>query len=377
MGRPTVIILTAKFGSGHTQVANVLAKELERQGFSIVISDLFGESYPTVSHVTQRLFLKSFSHGPAFYKWFYYGTNKINHKGLLQFSQYLGRKRLLQLLEEHRPAFILNTFPLHVAPYLLKKSNLSIPVYTIITDYCVHPFWLNPLIDHYFVGSEQVKKAVIENGVDTNKITVSGIPIRQEFEKDFDNLSILRKHMLSPSKPVITIFAGSYGVLKGVKEICDELMQCPNYQIVVICGKNEELYRKLQSLLWKYPNRFRLYSYIEDIYELFSISSCIITKPGGITITEASALKIPLVFYRPVSGQEMENASYFVENGAAIITQNVSETIQATNRLMGERGLMEKMKSKLETIYHPQSASLITKSIIDYFEQKKISEGGK
>ena len=180
MKRPSVIILTAKFGSGHTQVAKVMADELERNGYSIVISDLFEESYPTISHMTQNLFLKSFTYGPAFYKWFYYGTNKMNKKGLLQFSQYLGKKRLLTTYSINiSPSFILTTFPLHVAPYLLKKANLSIPVYTVITDYCVHPYWINPLIDHYFVGSEQVKKSVMAYGIDENKITVSGIPIRR------------------------------------------------------------------------------------------------------------------------------------------------------------------------------------------------------
>ena len=94
----TVLILTAKYGSGHMQAAKVLAKELNEKGYSIVISDLFEESYPSISQMTQHLLIKSFLYGQTFYKWFYYGTNKLNHKVLIQFSKYLGKKRLLELI---------------------------------------------------------------------------------------------------------------------------------------------------------------------------------------------------------------------------------------------------------------------------------------
>lgn len=376
MKRPSVIILTAKYGSGHTQVAKVMADELTRSGYSIVISDLLGESYPTISHMTQNLLLKSFTYGQTFYKWFYYGTNKMNPRGLLQFSQYLGRKRLLQLIQQYRPSFILTTFPLHVAPYLLKRVNFSIPVYTIITDYCAHPYWINPLIDHYFVGSEHVKKSIMTLGIDKNKITVSGIPIRREFEKTFDYSSLYKKHTLSPTKPVITIIAGAHGLLKGVKEMCTQFLQFPFYQVVVVCGRNEELYRKLQSLAWAYPYRFRLYAFIEDIYELCSISSCIVTKPGGVTLTEACCLKVPLILYRPVPGQEKENAYYFVKNGAAYVTHTIPETINATQQLLNRPSQINQMKAGLEKLYYSQASSFITQMILNFHRHEKILIGG-
>jgi len=376
MKRPSVIILTAKYGSGHTQAAKVLAKELREYGFTVIISDLLEESYPTFSHITQSLLLKSFTYG-TFYKWFYYGTNRMNHKSLLQFSQYLGRKRLLQLIKQYRPSFLLTTFPIHVAPYLLQKIKRSIPVYTVITDYCAHPYWMNSLIDHYFVGSEEVKQAVSEYGVDERKITVSGIPIRKDFEKKVNTSSIYTKYSLSPSIPVITIAAGAYGVLKGMKELCTAFLESTADQLVVVCGKNEELYKKLQPFVQAYPERFRLFSYVEDIHLLFAVSSCLITKPGGITITEACAMNVPLILHRPIPGQEMENAQYFKKNNAAYITKTTSETVHAVKKLIHSSQKLENMKTELKNLYYPKASSIIIQSILEYNRQPMMKGGGK
>ncbi len=371
----TVLILTAKYGSGHMQAAKVLAKELNEKGYSIVISDLFEESYPSISQMTQHLLIKSFLYGQTFYKWFYYGTNKLNHKGLIQFSKYLGKKRLLELIQLYQPRFIVTTFPFHVAPTLIKKGRFSIPVYTVITDYCAHPYWMNPLIDHYFVASEEVKKSVIKSGVGEKRISISGIPIRSEFEENFHDCNLYTKVNLKNSKPIITIFAGAYGLLKGVKELAARFLETPDNQVIVICGKNEDLYHKLEPLVKEHPKTFRLFSYVEKIHELFSISSCLITKPGGITITEAAALNIPLVLYRPIPGQELENAQYFQKNRAAYITNSLSETIEITNKFIGTPFLQSTMKTNLNRLYYPNASASIIDYILHHCQQPMISEG--
>ena len=373
---PTILILTAKYGSGHIQVAKVLATEFEKKGYSIVISDLIEESYPSISQMTQQLLIKSYIYGQTFYKWFYYGTNKINHKGLIQFSQYLGEKRLLQLINEYQPAFIVTTFPIHVAPMVIKKGRFSIPVYTVITDYCAHPYWINSLIDHYFVASEEVKKTVEKYGVNANKINISGIPIRSNFETILVDSTLYRKINLVKSKPIITIFAGAYGVLKGVKELALQLLQNPNNQVIVICGKNNELFKRLYPLVQEYPATFRLYSYVNEIHKLFSISTCLITKPGGITLTEACALKVPLILYRPIPGQELENAQYFQKNGAACITYSLSETIGITNEIIYSPNRLEKMKARLNRLYQPHASKSITDYILQQSVNANIIEGG-
>jgi processive 1,2-diacylglycerol beta-glucosyltransferase len=366
---PTALILTARYGSGHLQAANALAFELNQRGFEPVISDLFGESYPLFSNITQSLFVKSFSYNPSFYKWFYYGTKKVNSKGLSQFSRYLGRKRLQELMNEHLPYFVISTFPLHAAPFVIKKSRFSIPTYTVITDYCIHPYWINPLIDHYFVASESVKTSLIKQNIKEKRITVSGIPIRSEFEIPIDTTSVYQKYHISPNKKVITILAGALGVLKNAKELCKLLLNNPSYQIVVVCGKNKNLYERLLEFAFLYPDSFRLFGYVEEIHELLTISHCLITKPGGITLTEASALQVPLILYNPVPGQEAENARHFEENGAALVSRSLIETIEHVQRLSCNEELVRTMKKELNNMYITHATTLIIDHAIKQIRQ--------
>ncbi|WP_141430482.1 MGDG synthase family glycosyltransferase [Bacillus sp. 03113] len=367
--RPSVLILTARYGSGHLQVANVIAEELKTNGFKPVVSDLFGESHPAFSNITQSLFIKTFSYGSSFYKWFYYGTNKLPSKRLAHFSQYLGRKRLLELIIDNRPVYVLSTFPLHVAPFTIKKAKYLIPTYTVITDYCVHPYWINPFIDHYFVSSQSVKTSLIQQNIHKQKITISGIPIRPEFERLFDKKAIYQKYHLSPQKKVITILAGAHGVLKNVKELCQLLLQ-NSYQIVLVCGKNVSLYERLLPLCILYPDSFFLYGYVEKIHELFAVSDCMITKPGGITITEAAALQVPLIFHKPVPGQEAENAQYFTEKGASFVSNSIEETVHHVHKVLQNEALTTMMKKNLHQIYKPCSAKTIIDHATNQLEQQ-------
>lgn len=365
MIRPTALILTANYGSGHVQVANVLAEELKSKGFQPVISDLFGEAHPIMSQVTQSIFIKSFSHGSSFYKWFYYGTNKLNANSITQFSRYLGRKRFLELINEHHPRFVITTFPLHAAPFLIKKSRFNIPIYTVITDYFAHPFWINPSIDHYFVASDSVKNGLIKHGVAENRITVSGIPIRTDFYRSIDKKDVFAKYGITSSNRVVTILAGAQGVLKNVKVLAQRLLKDPSLRVIVVCGKNKTLHEKLTPLAEQHPGSFRLFGYVDELHEVLKISHCLVTKPGGISITEAAAVRVPLILYKPVPGQEGENAKYFEVKGAAFVVQTADEIVESVQKLFDNEALLSGMQRSLQLIHHAHSSSLIADYAIE------------
>jgi processive 1,2-diacylglycerol beta-glucosyltransferase len=203
------------------------------------------------------------------------------------------------------------------------------------------------------VGSESVKSSLLKQNINEKLITVSGIPIRQEFEMPIDKISVYQKNHLSPNKKVITVLAGALGVLKNVKQMCLLLLNNPSYQIVVICGKNENLYESLMELALLFPESFHLFGYVEEIHELLAVSYCLITKPGGITLTEASALQVPLILYNPIPGQEAENAKHFEDNGAALVSRSLMETIAHVQRLSDNEKLVR------STMLMPPHSSLI------------------
>jgi len=361
----TVLILSASYGNGHHQAAKSIEDEFYRQGINkVVFSDLYAESYPIAATITRSLLFKGFKYGSPVYKAFYYGTDKFSHTGLSYFLQHLGRSRVKELIHLHHPQCIITTFPLLAAPYLRNKDHYSIPTYTVITDYCLHSLWVHPYIDKYFAASVNVKEKLLKHGVSEDKIVISGIPIRSNFEKKVSKDYIYKKYHLRQDAKIVTVLAGASGLLKNTDKICEGLLKLKEAQIIVICGNNDTLYQKLFPLQTVYGDKIRLLQYVEDIHEIFEVSYCMITKPGGISITEAASKETPLILYKPIPGQEKENAQFFEESGAGKIANNVKETINAVEELIHNEEKQKAMKMALKDIYQPHSSKIIVKEII-------------
>jgi processive 1,2-diacylglycerol beta-glucosyltransferase len=278
----------------------------------------------------------------------------------------------MELITKYRPQFVVTTFPLHSAPFLIKKFSYSLPIYTVITDYAAHTSWINPLIDHYFVATDSVQEDLIRHDINFAKITVSGIPVNTKFYELIDKASVMQKYNLSPDRKTVTILAGAQGVLKNVKELCELFLDKSTQQLIVVCGKNESLYEKLRPLARRYPSSMRLLKYVDEIQEIFAITNCLVTKPGGITITEASSMQLPLILYKPVPGQEAENAKYFNKKRAAVISYSIIDTFEHAQRIIHDDELSKSMKKQLSNLHISHSAKIINEHAIAQSTRQSI-----
>ncbi|TXC93211.1 diglucosyl diacylglycerol synthase [Metabacillus litoralis] len=375
-----VLILTAKYGNGHVQVAKTLEKKCKDLGFEkIVVCNLYSESFPIFSEITQYLYLKSFSIGKQFYRLFYYGVDKIYNKRMMNLYFKMGHKRLHQIVKNEQPDMIINTFPMIVVPEYRRKTGTVIPTFNVLTDFCLHRIWVHENIDKYYVATKNVKEKLISIGISPSTIKVTGIPIRTQFEQTLNTAEIYNKYNLDPTKKTLLIMAGAHGVLKNVKELCQAFIsKSTNTQTVVVCGNNSLLKESLETLSLSYPKQIKIMSYVERIDELYRIASCMITKPGGITLTEATALGVPVILYKPVPGQEKENALYFEEKNAAIIVNQIEDIFDEVNNLLGDEKRLKQMKENIKKIHIPNSADLILEDMLkeaSYIRDKKLMIG--
>ena len=359
-----VLILTANYGNGHVQVAKTLYEQCLRLGLDVTVSNLYQESNPIVSEVTQYLYLKSFSIGKQFYRLFYYGVDKIYNKRKFNIYFKMGNKRLGQLVEEHKPDIIINTFPMIVVPEYRRRTGKVIPTFNVMTDFCLHKIWVHENVDKYYVATDYVKEKLIEIGTHPNNVKITGIPIRPQFEESMPKEPIYKKYNLSPDKKVLLIMAGAHGVLKNVKELCENLVHDDQVQVVVVCGKNSSLKESLSSLEGDNADRLKVLGYVERIDELFRITDCMITKPGGITLTEATAIGVPVILYKPVPGQEKENAIFFEDRGAAVVVNRHEEILESVTSLLADEEKLNRMKSNIKSLHLPNSSEFILQDII-------------
>ncbi|MEC4587730.1 diglucosyl diacylglycerol synthase [Bacillus safensis] len=361
-----ILILTANYGNGHMQVAKTLYDECKSQGFEhVVVSNLYQESNPIVSEVTQYLYLKSFSIGKKFNRLFYYGENKIYNKRKFNIYLKMGNKRLDELIQLHNPDIIIITFPMIVVPEYRNKTGKVIPTFNVMTDFCLHKIWVHENIDRYYVATDYVKQKLVEIGTHPSDVKVTGIPIRPQFEADVPKSMIYKKYGLSSDKKVLLIMAGAHGVLKNVKELCEALLLDSEVQIVVVCGKNAALKQSLSVLEQAHPNQLKALGYVEQIDELFRVTDCMITKPGGITLTEATAIGVPVILYKPVPGQEKENALFFEDYGAAIVINRHEDILESVTNLLQDEEKLETMKQNMKKLHLKQSSQTILEDIVE------------
>ncbi|MFA9558529.1 glycosyltransferase [Evansella sp. AB-rgal1] len=373
MTKPKILILTSNYGSGHLQVASSLENQFNQMGnHSIIVKDLIYETSPKLNEWTRKAYLKSYTaSGRHLYRIFYYSSMKMSKKKNLKVLCY-GYSKLKKIILEERPDIIINTFPFFAAPFLQNKMKVYIPTYNVITDYCLHDLWYHPQIHKYYVASRHLESKLIALGVKDNQVAVTGIPVKEAFEKPLSRERLVKEYGLDHTKKNVLVVAGAYGVSKGIQQICSLLSMDKDTQLLIVCGKNNDLYRQM-SLSYENEKNVKVFSYVNNMEELLKVSDCIITKPGGVILSEALATNTPLILPKATPGQEKENAKFFQQIGAAIWEENPSRLCMLTRELICNETKLLEMKHAMEKLYRPNSSKKIAMDILtDYHNHYNI-----
>ncbi len=368
---PKVLILTTNYGEGHLQVAKTLKNEFSSIGVDCISRDLYYETSPIINELTRKVYLKSYTtSGRHFYRLFYYGSKHISKNKNLTILSY-GYTKLKNIIAEFQPDLIINTFPFLSVPFYRKKTNTLIPTYNVVTDYCIHNLWIHPNIDKYYVATTHLQSELEQMGIEEARIAVTGIPISADFEKMMNKPKL---SLLSPAKRTILIIAGAYGVSREVKQICELLQDDTLLKLIIVCGKNNELYQHLRFKYHDYKN-ITVYGYVNNMHELLRMATCVITKPGGVILSEAIATNTPIILPKATPGQERENALFFKSAGAAIWNEKIEQLVIETKQLARDVQKQNKMKQSLENLHIPSSSkSIITDILEDYHSRINFTQ---
>ncbi|WP_088834003.1 MGDG synthase family glycosyltransferase [Paenibacillus tyrfis] len=362
---PNILILYASYGDGHLQVAKALQQRFARLGIDRVkLVDLLAEAHPFMNAVTRYVYLKSSTLGPDLYGWSFYLTQHLKHDtAFTKMLNRFGTRKFKQMLQAERPDAIIYTFPLPVVSGLISSTGSTVRTYTILTDFVLHQRWIHPDIDKYYAATEQLKRQIAASGVPEHRIDVSGIPLRSAFSEPIRRQDVCRKYGLEPSKPVVCLMAGAYGVLKHISGMGRALLELDEIELVFVCGRNKPLKEQIEASFDGHP-RVRILGYVEHIHELMAISSCLITKAGGITLSEALAMRLPVIVFRPLPGQEKENARFLAQQGAVEIAQRPEELTSLVKRIVSLPGQAERMKAAMEELYRGDAAKAIVSDML-------------
>jgi processive 1,2-diacylglycerol beta-glucosyltransferase len=222
-------------------------------------------------------------------------------------------------------------------------------------------------VDLYCVAAEETKGRLLARGAAPEQVIVTGIPIGARFSARLDAAGLRQQLGLRDDLPVVLVLAGGFGV-GPVGEILLELDKVGRrVQVLVVAGRNESLRRKLAAQERRQPTR--VFGFVANMHELMAVADLIVTKPGGLTSSEALALGKPLLILNPIPGQEAANSDFLLEHGAAAKLNRVEDLPFRLEQLLGSKKLGA-MARAARALGRPKAATEICQEVLLRLEQQ-------
>ena len=369
MAKKRVLLLYISVNSGHQKAALAIEKALRLldQEVEILNINSFNYTNPLVEKVINRTYLGVIKNKPEVWEYLYDNPKVFRSlKKLRDLIHKFNSGKLKTLLDEFKPDVIACTqaFPCGMIADYKASFGLDVPLIGVLTDCYPHSYWFFDSVDYYTVNSETATDRLVAHGVPREKIKIYGIPIDPKFANKIDANSVRKSLGLDADLPVVLIMGGGQG-LGPIAELVNELNKISKpFQAVVVTGSNKRLYdwltRKKLSLKFKTA----VYGFTTNIDELMSASTLIITKPGGLTISEALSKQLPVIILNPIPGQEAKNTEYLLSEGAAVKADNAADAALLTEMLLVQKSKLEHMRTNAQRIAKPGSSVDIAKLIL-------------
>lgn len=373
------LILSISTGQGHHATGQAVENAFKERGVQCETLDAYEYIEPILSDLVSKGYLLSTSYAKKISSKLYDIVVKKN-KPLKKYSvpkltNVVWAKDLKSYIDETKPDVIVCTHVLSAILVNIMKERHWVEAITvgIVTDFTVHPLWEEAsLLDYYVTPSDLLEFQLEKKGLDSHKMLPIGIPIKPQFSDRTDRAEA-RKHLgLDPHMHTILLMSGSmgYGKIDESIERLDSLKI--DLQVMVVCGNNKRMYRKAKELNTK--KRFDIYGYVDNVDLMMDAADCIITKPGGITTSEAMAKGLPMIMVNPIPGHEMRNAEFMLNNGLALYATKSFPLDEAVFSLFQHPERINYLRSTIEIYASQNSAQTLCDRLIKDYEEQHKSE---
>lgn len=373
-----LLILSCNTGAGHNSVASALKEAFSDKGDECEIVDALSFLPPGWSQIASdmhsyiykkapELFRKGYEHAENHRSQFEQGhaTRNLIDVGVSKLGRFIKKQKYDAVLCSH-------VFAGLMLSDAIKRYSLDIQSGIVETDYTVTPGTEESDLDWHFVPTSDQIEPLIEMGVPDERIVVSGIPVRNQFYRYLPKAIAKTKMGLNPEKNNILISCGSMGC-GPIEEIIAglEAEHTDRFEVTIICGSNQKLFELLDS-------RYRTQEYIHVLKKVENMSIALdaaevyITKPGGISTTEAAIKGVPMVFVDAVGGCEQYNMNYFLSYGGAVTEKTIFGLVQDALWIISNRQCQMSMREQLRKAVSENNREIIT----DVFSQKSEKAAG-
>lgn len=363
-----LLVLSASIGAGHAVAAEALCRTYEEKfGGEAYHLDFLRYTHPYLSRTMEQAYYLVTKHTPSIWK-LIYNMGGIQNVPIKRLEKFIGLRKYRELIDEYRPDAIISTHFLPAAIVSYLYPDLPITNGVVLTDYVSHQLWVNPYTEVYFVAHPAMKTELEALGVEEAKIRVTGIPVRPCFQNTVKSqvpVSAFRAKLhIDRHSPMILIMCGG-NAIGPLAEVLEELnkISAMNFQVIVITGRNRKSYRDLKQVLYNTDLKGQVRGIVRNIDEYMASADLLISKAGGLTVTEALVTGLPILVIRPTPGQEDGNTTYITQNGAGIYLKDIRELAPTVMNLLKHPETLTAMAQNAKSISRPEANELILAEI--------------
>ncbi|AOH47684.1 galactosyldiacylglycerol synthase [Selenomonas sp. oral taxon 920] len=343
MERARILILTASIGSGHTRAAEAiraaLAAHPQAEDVQVDVVDFMAREVSMIHYLMKRIYLTMLRFVPDLYDVFFRIAGKNASGGIVRgaFAQVMMRT-VGRMIQAYKPDLVVAThpFPEGAAALWRGRHGGSFALAALLTDYALHAIWLVRGVDLYFVATDAMATAMAARGFDPCAVYATGIPITRTSQL-MERQAAQETVGLQGDLPTLLLMGGGLG-LGGMDRTLAALETVEQrLAILVAAGHNAALEAHASALARTSRHDIRVFSYTDQIPALMRAADLLITKPGGLTISEAFAAGLPLLLHDPIPGPETENAIYATRCGAAVWLHSGERMAPAVEEILAHR----------------------------------------
>ena len=357
-----ILFLTAAVGGGHIAAARAVGAALATLDppLESEIVDSYQYAASVFSKVVADGYIGMVKTVPQLYRAIYERAERAKEAG--PFRTWLSgftAANLRELIERMNPAAVVCThaFPCGVMAAYKRLYAPDLPVIGVVTDFVVHPFWIYRNVDGYAVATPEMRAALLARGVCEERIVISGIPVDPRFGEVPASRAALRARLdLPPDRKVVLMMGGGLGIgpldvmMRALAELDEPIAGA------IVIGRNRRIERRVLEAAERIEYPLRVRGLVDNVYDYMHASDVLLTKPGGLTSSEALAARLPMVLVKPLPGQEERNARYLVSRRAALRVAGPQAIARAVRDVLRSGPAVQRMRANIEALRRPGAA---------------------
>ena len=365
-----VLLLSCNTGAGHNACAKAVQDELTRRGVPCDIRDALSFVSKEASALISQGHVWLYRNMPRLYGEGYSFAEK--HRGSLDdesaaykfLSTGCGRLRACIASQGYTAVISTHLFPAMMLTHIQRQQPMDIVTAFISTDYTASPGYEAIAPDWCFFPDESLRGQFAKPDMPRERVVASGIPVRRVFLERRPEAEAKRLLGIDPAHRHLLVMSGSMGC-GPIKQILKRLARRADddVEISVICGSNRKLSRQLNKSLGDWPN-IHIHDYVEEIALFMDSADLYLTKPGGLSVSEAFAKRLPMALLEAVEGCETHNLNFALNLGAAATAEDPRGLAELCAALLGDDARREAMRRSMDEIAGRDAARIVCDRVL-------------